>query len=84
MRLWRYQSPSRRDFVQAEEIFTAASYQYVLYGMGYAPARGDNRRRSENEDLARRYHDDNASLTRRLLKGLPTNRELLAGMGKVG
>ena len=37
MELWRYRAPSRRDFHEIEEIFPAASYQYVLYGMGFQP-----------------------------------------------
>ena len=35
--LWRDHPPSPRDFSEAEEIFPAASQQYVLYGMGFAP-----------------------------------------------
>lgn len=34
--LWREQPPSSWDFPQVDEIFSAASQQYVLYGMGYA------------------------------------------------
>ena len=33
--LWRYQSPWQGDFDRATEVFPAASYQYVLYGMGF-------------------------------------------------
>ena len=34
--LWRYQSPWFHDeFDRIEEVFPAASYQYVLYGMGF-------------------------------------------------
>lgn len=35
--LWRDQPPSPRDFPYADEVFPAASYQYVLYGMGFPP-----------------------------------------------
>jgi tryptophan 7-halogenase len=35
--IWRYQPPSLTDFPQIDEVFPAASYQYVLYGMGFAP-----------------------------------------------
>jgi tryptophan halogenase len=36
MELWRYQSPWMFDeFDRLEEVFPAASYQYVLYGMDY-------------------------------------------------
>ena len=36
LRLWKYQSPWFFDeFDRLEEVFPAASYQYVLYGMGF-------------------------------------------------
>jgi tryptophan halogenase len=35
LRLWRDQPPSRADLPAADEIFPAASYQYILYGMGF-------------------------------------------------
>jgi len=37
LQLWRDRPPSGYDFAHADEIFPAASYQYVLYGMGFAP-----------------------------------------------
>jgi flavin-dependent dehydrogenase len=33
--LWQYQSPSKYDIPQANPLFPAASYQYVLYGMNF-------------------------------------------------
>lgn len=33
--IWRHHPPSARDFPDFEEIFPAASQQYVLYGMGF-------------------------------------------------
>ena len=35
--LWRDQPPSTWDLPRVDEIFSAASQQYVLYGMGFAP-----------------------------------------------
>ena len=84
LELWQYQSPSRLDFVQPEEIFTAASYQYVLYGMGFKTKASLATRRSANIDLARRHFDENAAQTQLLLQGLPPNRELLAALSKFG
>jgi len=38
--LWREQPPSNWDFPQVDEVFSAASQQYVLYGIGFpAPAK---------------------------------------------
>ena len=48
MKLWKYQSPWFFDeFDRLEEVFPAASYQYVLYGMGFESERaaGYNRYR---------------------------------------
>ena len=39
--LWRHRPPIRADLPMVDEVFPAASYQYVLYGMGApAPDRG--------------------------------------------
>ncbi len=39
--IWRHQPPSLSDLPAVDEIFPAASYQYVLYGMGFpAPQTG--------------------------------------------
>jgi hypothetical protein len=34
--LWRHRPPGPRDFPEFDEVFPAASQQYVLYGMGFA------------------------------------------------
>jgi len=84
MALWRYRAPSRLDLFQTEEVFPAASYQYVLYGMGYPTRHAEHRRRGEREDVARRCFEENARQTREMLKGLPSNRELLARLAAAG
>ena len=76
LRLWRHQPPSRADFPMIDEIFPAASYQYVLYGMGFpAPTRGSiaTADRSRAETLL--GHVDQRR--RMLIAGLPTNRAYL-------
>ncbi len=35
---WQQHSPWHEDFSHREEVFSAASFQYVLYGMGFEPA----------------------------------------------
>ncbi|MCC2617881.1 tryptophan 7-halogenase [Aestuariibacter halophilus] len=75
--LWSYQPPNRHDFIQNEEVFPSASYQYVLYGMGFTtqPA-GDHilqRQQSRIADIVA----SNQQQTQRLLGGLPSNRALL-------
>ena len=82
--LWRYQSPWFHDeFDRIEEVFPAASYQYVLYGMGF---------RTEvepdivagNAKMAERAMRENLSHTERLRAGLPRHRELIRKVVEVG
>ncbi len=73
--LWRHRAPSRRDFDRIEEVFPSASYQYVLYGMGFATEPGTRRGDGPQADG---YFREAAELTRRMLPALPGNRELIA------
>ena len=78
MELWKYQAPWLHDeFDRAEEVFPAASYQYVLYGMGYRTDVPPGDVAAERE-LAQRVRRENDALTARLLAGLPGHRDLLA------
>jgi len=74
LRLWRHRAPSQRDFPRGEEIFPSASWQYILYGMGFRPDRTVARGAST---AAAGYFAENERLTARLLGGLPGNRELI-------
>ncbi|MDH4021359.1 MAG: tryptophan 7-halogenase, partial [Xanthomonadales bacterium] len=76
LELWKYQTPSRSDLFQVEEIFPSASYQYVLYGMGFEPEQLPQRR-SDDAKLANRFFEENSRTTGKFLAGLPSNRELL-------
>ena len=79
LELWRYQSPWRDDLPQFDELFSAASYQYVLYGMGYhteAPA-ADRRSGIAGAASAGQQFDENKKQTLRLVNALPTNRALI-------
>ena len=75
--LWRYRSPSRRDFHEIEEIFPAASYQYVLYGMGFCPEPGNHERRLDDRAAAAGCFQTTGQLAAKYLGGLPSNRELI-------
>ena len=78
LELWRYQAPWFHDeFDRIEEVFPAASYQYVLYGMGFrteveAEALADEAR------IAERVIRENAVQTERLRAGLPRHRDLIS------
>jgi hypothetical protein len=78
--LWRDHPPSRYDLPLADEIFPAASYQYVWYGMGGAvpahlppPAPA---MLAQFEQVRQR--------TRGLLSTLPSNRALLGPQAAAG
>jgi glycine/D-amino acid oxidase-like deaminating enzyme len=80
--LWRTRPPSRRDFPRIEEIFPAASWQYVLYGMGFRPEFGE--RASDLPDRADQYFREAARLTARMLPQLPAHRAMLDHIRQYG
>jgi hypothetical protein len=75
--LWRHRPPSRHDFGRIDEVFPSASWQYILYGMGFRSEPGGGLRRRDNDQAADNYFREAASLTHRMLAALPTNRELI-------
>jgi glycine/D-amino acid oxidase-like deaminating enzyme len=81
---WRHQPPSRYDFYRVEEVFPSASYQYVLYGMGFRPDARATTRRVDDADRADAYFREAAALTSKMLPALPTNRELLRHVQRNG
>ena len=82
--LWKYQPPWFFDeFDRLEEVFPAASYQYVLYGMGFKTEVDPLDLVGSQKDAAR-YLKENADLTKKLRSQLPTNRELLRKVREFG
>jgi tryptophan halogenase len=74
--LWRQQAPWHDDAPRVDELFPSASYQYVLYGMGFRPehaATPAGGERAEVETLCRAADERR----RQLLSRLPANRALL-------
>jgi hypothetical protein len=82
--MWRHQPPSRYDFHRIEEVFPSASYQYVLYGMGFRPERSEATRRTDDADRADGYFREAAALTGKMLAALPTNRALIGHIKRHG
>jgi len=82
LELWREQPPSRYDFVQHQEIFPSASYQYVLYGMDFKTRLPISDTQSNRGDIAQKLVSNNQQQITQCLAGLPTNRELLAHLTK--
>ena len=71
--LWRHRPPSRTDFGRIDEVFPSASYQYVLYGMGFRTEHVA----ANNSALADDYFRQAATLTAKMLTALPGNRDLI-------
>ena len=84
LELWSYQSPWFHDeFDRVEEVFPSASYQYVLYGMGFE-TEVERDALSGEAKMAERAWRENAKFTE-LLKGkLPRHRELLDKVAQFG
>ncbi len=82
LRLWRYQPPWHNDFSQREEIFSSASYQYVLYGMGFETEPGGSAPDSRSAAEAERLFAENSQMADKVVANLPGNRELLAKAGR--
>jgi hypothetical protein len=78
LRKWRHRPPDSIDIDLNVDIFTEASWQYVLYGMGY---RTDLRPRAgvlKFYDEAREAFAEIGRQAEFACRTLPTNRELLA------
>ncbi|TPG43286.1 tryptophan 7-halogenase [Sphingomonas koreensis] len=82
--LWRFQSPWFFDeFDRLEEVFPAASYQYVLYGMGFR-TEVDPADNVATALLAKRLMTENSATVRRLRAQLPRHRDLIARIREHG
>lgn len=77
LRLWERHYPVHADFNHVDEVFSSASYQYVLYGMGFETRPGPASRRPLSDEEAEKLFQENAARTIKQIAGLPTNRELI-------
>jgi len=75
--LWRHQPPwLHEEFDRADEVFPSASYQYVLYGMGFR-TEVEAAALADEAALAQRALRENALQSDRLLSSLPKHRDLI-------
>lgn len=80
--LWDQQPPWHDDAPRVDELFPSASYQYVLYGMGFRPALMMERLSQQpDSDRVQRVLDSNQKRERELLQHLLPNRQVLASLG---
>lgn len=82
MALWRYRAPADFDFASNNEVFPAASYQYVLYGMGFKTK--FRRSAKGNPGLAQQQFELNQKMVNQATQQLPSNRELINKINQYG
>jgi flavin-dependent dehydrogenase len=81
---WRHHSPWHDDFGQREEVFSAASYQYILYGMGFPTVSASWLSSDAERNLALESMNETARHAQALAAMLPTNRDLLTRVRRYG
>ena len=75
--VWADRGPACADFNSAIELFPAASYQYVMYGMGFKPDFSRQSYLYRRREQAARIIDRNRQLTDQLLQTLPPHRDYI-------
>jgi tryptophan 7-halogenase len=83
MELWRYRAPGDQDFASNSEMFPAASYQYVLFGMGFRMD-VNNLPLDRGMGIAQRAFTQNQTLKVKWTRVLPKNRELINKIKELG
>jgi tryptophan 7-halogenase len=84
LQLWRYQGPWFHDeFDRLDEVFPAASYQYVLYGMDFR-TEVDPAVLGADERMAERALRENRARTEGLRQRLPRHRDLIRKIVEYG
>src|SRR3989440_3619409 len=76
LKLWRYRAPGDQDFTSNNEVFPAASYQYVLFGMGFRMDVG-NLPLDRDVGIAQQAFTQNETLKAKWTRTLPKNRDLI-------
>jgi glycine/D-amino acid oxidase-like deaminating enzyme len=75
--LWRYRAPGDQDFSSNSEMFPAASYQYVLFGMGFKMDLSGRSYQVRDGARAEEAFRRNVALKEKWTRTLPRNRELI-------
>ena len=84
--LWRYRSPWHPDAEAVDDLFPIASYQYILYGMGFKsePRHTSSYQQEQRRRQAAELFQKNAARAAQLQQALPSNRELLNKVREFG
>lgn len=84
MRLWQHRTPADHDFTSNNEVFPAASYQYILYGMGFKSDCSHFSYAFGDTEFAEQQFAKNKQMIDKAIAMLPTNRELLNKVKEFG
>ena len=79
LEIWKFQPPSVDDFLHIDEVFPAASYLYVLYGMGYETSTSHSLKSIGLDDVVKQMQMVQQQV-RTYTAVLPSNRSLLASL----
>lgn len=84
--MWRHEAPWHLDTPHIDELFPSASYQFVLYGMGFVTLDSNRALRDAQQQLkkADELLRENAKRAGALLSAMPTNRELITKVAEFG
>jgi tryptophan 7-halogenase len=81
---WQHHCPWHEDFAHREEVFSAASYQYILYGMGFETSEPSALLNDRDRALAQEKMRETAHHAKQLSASLLSNREMLAKVKRFG
>jgi flavin-dependent dehydrogenase len=81
---WRTHTPWHEDFAHREEVFSAASYQYVMYGMGFKTDTPAGQLNARDRGLAAEKFDEVGKHAKGLAASLLSNRDLLKRVHRYG
>ena len=82
--LWRFHPPHDHDFTSNNEVFPAASYQYVLYGMGFKTDTSFMQHSFADTQVAEQFFAMNQKTIQQAKGTLPTHRELINKIREYG
>ncbi|WP_423186337.1 tryptophan halogenase family protein [Alishewanella sp. d11] len=77
LQLWQSRGPTTQDFQGPLELFPAASYQYVIYGMGFKPDFSKRGYLYNEAQQASQIINKNKQLTQQMLSSLPSHRQYI-------
>lgn len=75
--IWKTRGPVIEDFSNSVELFPAASYQYVIYGMGFKPNFSLQSYLYRQDEQAKNIINRNKKITEQMLQSLPQHRQYI-------